>query len=54
MHDIELNEILFGNWSISVMFTRLVSELIPNYVFHCISLHWVSDFPAMLLNHLRF
>jgi len=21
----------------------IVSELIPNYVFHCISLHWVED-----------
>ena len=33
---------------------KLVSELIPNYIFHCISLHWVSDFPAVSLNHLRF
>jgi len=32
----------------------VVSELIPNYVFHCISLHWVSYFLAVLLNHLRF
>jgi len=22
---------------------ELVSELIPNYVFHCISLNWVTD-----------
>jgi len=37
----------------SVKHFRLVSELIHNYVFHCISLHWVSDFLAVLLNHLR-
>ena len=30
----------------------VVSELIPNYVFHCMSLHWVSAFLHVLLNHL--
>jgi len=32
----------------------LVSELIPNYVFHCTSLHLVSVFLHALLNHLGF
>ena len=27
---------------------KVVSELIPNYVFHSISLHWVSVFPPFL------
>ena len=32
----------------------VASELIPNYILHCISLHWVSVLLPLLLNHLRF
>ena len=31
----------------------IVSELIPNYVLHCISIHWVLVFVCLLVNQLH-
>ena len=37
-----------------ILYVHVVSELIPNDFFYCVSLHWVSVFLHVLLNHLRF
>jgi len=60
--DAETGKVLKGTkWPTQMLDTsilasplQVVSELIPNYVLHRVSLHWVSDFSAVFLNHLRF
>jgi len=37
-----------------VVYINVVSELIPKLRFHYISLHWVSDYLPLSLNHERF